>query len=376
MKKIKIAFIGGKTFPSQTGVDRVIEAIVRELAKGDEFDISVYGDKGKMDKSKAPAGVDLIEIKPFGFHFLRAFTQFFISTLDALLMKKYDVIHLHNLEASFLLPMLRLKYPVISTSHIITHRRVDQWNTYARYVLRLMEWPFMYLSNIRTSVSESDTQYFENKFQRQITWIPNGVSIENYPAEAEIQQILKEYDLSQNEYILFVAGRVIPTKGAHTLLEAMNTLEGKIQYPVVLVGDFSKNEHYTAKLRDLASQNTRFISFIEDKKKIEAIIRGSKLFVFPSLVEGMSMVLLEAVMAKVPIIVSDIPENISVLEDTALFFQSDNSTDLAKKIAWSFNNEEAMNEYIIEAADHVVKHYSWESIVGEYIKYYRELIQN
>lgn len=375
-KRKRIALIGSKSFPSQAGVDRVVEAIARGLADRNNYEITIYGDKGKLDPTKTPPNIKLIPIQSFGPKHFRAFSQFSIAALHALFRGNYDLVHLHNLEAAYLLPLLRLKYPVITTSHVITHRRVDQWGHLARFLIRLMEWPFIHLSNACTAVSYMDSQYYQHKHDRQVEWIPNGVELSNEIPPTYRRDIIQKHGLDQDEYILFVAGRIIPTKGAHILLSAAKQMDALNTYPIVILGDLSRDPEYAKQLQNIAPENTRFIPFIRSKREVEAIISEATLLVFPSMVEGMSMVLLESVAQKTQIVVSNIPENKSVLQENALYFHSEDIDDLAEKLIWALENPKQIQALADGAYQHVLTEFNWDRIVSSYVQCYRHVVDN
>jgi glycosyltransferase involved in cell wall biosynthesis len=374
VSKTKIAFIGAKSFPSQAGVDRVVEAVTRGLAARGDYEITIYGDAEKVDRTQAPSNVNLISIPPLGSKYFRAFSQFLLAALHALFKRNYDLVHLHNLEAAYVLPFLRIKYPVVTTSHVVTHRRVDQWGRLSRFLIRLMEFPFIRLSNSCTAVSYVDTQYYVTKHKRPVEWIPNGIESTNPIPSATRREIVEKHGLKDKDYILFAAGRIIPTKGAHVLLAAAEKFASSHPHPIVIFGDLSRDPKYAKQLRDMAPDDTRFISFVESKSEVEAIIAGSKLLVFPSTVEGMSMVLLEAVTQKIHIIVSDIPENKSVLEENALYFRSEDMDDLAEKLVWALEHSEQMDKLTADSYQHVVENFSWGKIVSSYEECYTRVL--
>ena len=66
-----------------------------------------------------------------------------------------------------------------------------------------------------------------------------------------------------------------------------------------------------------------YIDIIKDKDLLISYIRNAKLTVYPSLIEGMSNMLLEIASMKSPLICSDIPENIIVFdkEEMLLFWE-------------------------------------------------------
>ncbi len=370
---MRIAFIGSKSFPSQAGVDRVVEAIVRELAERQNYELVVYGDAGKLDPACAPPRVKLVEVMPRGGKYLKAFSQFLISAWLAFWDGKFDLVHLHNLEACYVLPLLRLRYPVIVTSHIVTHRRVDQWSRAARFLIRSMEWPFMHLSSSRTAVSKVDSDYYAKKHHKPVDWIPNGVDAHCHITPEKRASVLKKYGLEDQGYLLFAAGRIIPTKGCDLFLHAAARLGSQLAYTPVVVGDLAKDPTYGELLRAIAPPGTIFIPFISDKSELDILYACSRLLVFPSLVEGMSMVLLESVVARARLVCSDIPENKTVLNAETLFFRSGDLDDLADKIDWALTHIPEMDARAEAAYRYVAEHYAWSNIVQEYILSYDKI---
>jgi glycosyltransferase involved in cell wall biosynthesis len=369
-----IAFIGGKSYPSQAGVDRVIEAIA-DIMAARGYSVTIYGEKGKMASEANHPAVKLIPIRPINGKYVQPLSGFLMAAIHAVTRTRYDLVHLHNLEAAYVLPLLRLRYPVVATSHIVTHRRADQWGKTARALIRTMEWPFIHLSDFQTSVSKTDAAYYMRKHNRQVEWIPNGIEPlpEKTPGPGRLA-LFEKYQVEKNLYLLFVAGRILPTKGAHVFLEAAGKTRRTQDLQIVVLGDLTKDPSYANHLRQIAPKNTIFIPFLKQKSEVNAFISGSKLLVFPSLVEGMSMVLLEAVALKARMVVSDIPENKSVLQDTALYFASEDSDDLAAKIDWAVNNSETMADFARAAYDHVATSFTWSSIADRYEKIYQQAV--
>ena len=78
---------------------------------------------------------------------------------------------------------------------------------------------------------------------------------------------------------------------------------------------------------------------------MHSYIVKSKLFIFPSLFENMSMMLLEAISLKANIICSDIPANTLIFSnDEILFFKNNDSNDLAEKFSFVLENMDILEE--------------------------------
>ncbi|MEW6382155.1 MAG: glycosyltransferase family 4 protein [bacterium] len=366
---IKIAFMGIKGLPSRGGAERVVEPIVHELAGRQK--LTVYCNIRYTPQGTNIDGVRLIRIPTLPGKYLQPVSFFILSALHAVFKGDYDLIHLHNVEACFILPLLRIRYRVIATSHGSPIRAArSKWGPLARTLMGLTEYPYLLLPNCATSVSQSDAEYFKQLYRREVFYLPNG--IQQHPVNPEIaRQTLDEMGLRAGEYILFAAGRIDPTKGCHLVLDAFYQLNLNIR--LVIVGDLSQVPHYSQNLQQKADGRTVFIPHIAEKEKLFGIVRHCRLFVFPSLVEAMSMMLLEVAALGVPLICSDIPENKDVLDKHALYFRSGNTQDLAQKMRWALEHPDAMLSLAARAQTRVKSVYSRERMVEEYESLYLKI---
>jgi len=225
---LKIGYIGIKGLPSQAGADRVVEAIVQHLSK--EHELTVYCSSLVVSPNTTYPGVELIRVPVLRGKHLHAITLFFFSTLHAL-TRDFDLIHLHNLEASFTLVLLKLRYKVIVTIH--GESDYDNSGRLEIILLRINEW-LIRLADSITNVSESHIEDNRIRFRRTVYFIPNGVYNEETNIDlTSARELLHSYNAKPNNYILFAAGRVIPTKSASTLLEAYRKITTEIKLLIV-----------------------------------------------------------------------------------------------------------------------------------------------
>jgi glycosyltransferase involved in cell wall biosynthesis len=125
-------------------------------------------------------------------------------------------------------------------------------------------------------------------------------------------------------------------------------------------------------LHELADTRVVFVPPV-DKALLLGLARLAHLFVFPSTVEAMSMMLLEAASTGVPIISSDIPDNVAVLPQQALFFRSGDAGELRDKMEWALQHPDQMQELGASARGWVVENFQWDSIVKQYEQIYLNL---
>ena len=121
--------------------------------------------------------------------------------------------------------------------------------------------------------------------------------------------------------------------------------------------------------------NIEFLGLIKNRDKLFQIMKNAELFIFPSLFEAMSMMLLEVVSLKTPVLASDIDANRSVFSDEKmLFFQSENVDDLADKLIYALNNKKDMKVRAQVCFNKLIKNYTWVEISKQYDEYYQELL--
>lgn len=363
--KKKIAVLGLKGLPAFGGAASAGENIIEHLKS--EYDFTVYLTcshtklaSGKLD------GISYIVFKKIPIQKLNVIYYNFVSAFHAVLFGKYDLIHLHHIELSVILPILRLKYKVIVTSHgsgFLVKDVSFKYSNFVLWLIRFSESAFIKCANIITCVSKSFQDTLKQKYKRQVFYIPNGVNSFSMPQE------------DNDNAIVFAAGRIIPTKGCHILLQALHEIDykGKIR----IIGDLEQVASYKKEILKLSAVlDVHFAGLIKEKKKLYQVIKNSGLFIFPSNVENMSMMMLEVASLQVPQIISDIDQNKLFDKDEVLYYKTDDVSALAEKISWAIKNSADMQSRAEKAKERVIKEYLWNNIAQQYNDLYKKLIFN
>ena len=368
---IKVGILGIKGLPAQAGVDRVVEAIVKRFPALGVFP-TVFCDRSLTPESYSLNGATIVRVKSTSGKYLSAPTRFITSAFQALFSGDFDLIHLHNIEAGFILPLIRLKYPVVSTAHGFAYWR-SKWGPIAKGIIRLTDWPFMTFSSAITSVSKKDAKGLSARYHKKVFYIPNGVGADFKPDIKEAGLLLASLGLSHKSYLIFVAGRIEPTKGAHLAIEAVNRFGHEI--PLLVVGDIEQVPMYKKELQRNAGSRIHFLPFVKKPELLFGLIAEAKCLVFPSLVEAMPMVLLEAASLGCPILASDIEENRAILDDYIEYFKSDDVDSLVDRLNWVVENEACLVEKGRKAQEHIQKEYDWDVVAAKYVDIYQNIVR-
>jgi glycosyltransferase involved in cell wall biosynthesis len=354
MPKKRIAIIGLKGLPPFGGAANVGDNIIEQLSA--EYDFTIYATASHTHHKGAYKGAHQIVFRKFPIKQLNVFYYYIASAFHAVFARRYDAIHLHQMDGAFILLLLRLRYKVVATSHGLTYRHA-KWNKWSRPYFKLNEWFQARLSTHLTVVSKSLVPHYEKIIPAtRISYIPNGVT----PAAPAA------VTLGASGYLLFAAGRIIPTKGLHILLSALHkcNYKGKL----IVLGDHSQLKDYSRELFDLAAGlDVDFKGLIKEKPLLNAWIAGAGLFVFPSTYEAMSMMLLEAASLRTPVLSSDIIENRDIFDrDEMLFFRSGSDTDLAEKLGWALAHPDNMQTFADKAYRSLMDKHQWSIIARQY----------
>ena len=123
---------------------------------------------------------------------------------------------------------------------------------------------------------------------------------------------------------------------------------------------------YMKQIQKMAATDERIImtDFVQGRI-LEELYSNAYLFILPSDVEGMALTLLEAMSYGNCCLVSDIPENIEVVENQAVTFKKGNVADLKEKLVFLLSNPEITENYGKKSIDYICGKYSWEKMVEQ-----------
>lgn len=362
---MRIAHIGCKGLPSRGGTERVVEAIaVRSSA---EHEVTVYGSR-RVCSSTSFRGVRVVALPVPPGKYLGPVVLDVLAALCAL-GRGYDVVHVHGSENAFVVPLLRLRSRVVTTNHGSAYE-LKKWGFFARRVMRMIEGGSVRWASRATCVAAPQAERLQTRYGVPVRYIPNAVDGQARADIASARSLLASIGLEAGRYVMFAAARVDPTKGCLTLVRAWRDLEANM--PLLVVGDLWHAPGHEAELREAAGgANVVFVPRIEDGDVLLGLVAESALFVFPSTVEAMSMMLLEAVSTGARVVASDIPENTSALPQGFPVFGAGDEGDLTRAMAAALSEPEAdWKSRYGSYAEEVLRTYDWDRISDQYLDVY------
>lgn len=198
-----------------------------------------------------------------------------------------------------------------------------------------------------------------------------------HPDQEKVKLIRNQIPNPETKIFLNI-GRLIARKGQEELILAFDQLlksqsAHSITHKLWLVGKGDQKDHLQKLVHDLKLQDQ--IVFLGDRKDIPELLAAADYFVFPSQYEGLPGALIEAMMAKIPIIASDITENKECLSsDMALFHEVRNPNDLAKQLQAALTAQDWPKRTSLSHA-FACEHFGIEKIAQSYEETYSQLIR-
>jgi glycosyltransferase involved in cell wall biosynthesis len=374
---MKIAFIGQKGIPvSSGGVERRVQELAIRMAKlGHE--VFVYARKNYSPEMLSEyQGVKIIHLPCIETKHFEAITHTLFASLHAA-TQKYDIVHYQAPGPSSLCWIVKFLSP--NTGLVATFNSRDdkhqKWGNVARAYLRFGEFVINKVPDKTITVSKLIKEYSTQKYaNKNINVIHNGSAVTLTNEDNE----LHNWTLKKNKYFLS-ASRLIKHKGIHYLIEAFRSAQKKGSLPkdfkLAIVGEGAYTDDYVTYLKKIA-QNDANIIFTGTQKgsALAQFFSNAYAFVQPSEAEGLSNVLLEAMGYGIAPIVSNIPENATVVGENGLIFENKNVSDLEKTLVFAVQNPESIKKLGLLAKLHVEKNYSWDENVSRTLKLYADLL--
>ncbi|NCA81426.1 MAG: glycosyltransferase [Opitutae bacterium] len=371
---MNIAVLGSKSLPAFAGADRVAENIVQHLPAdgGTRCHVYVVRTPAQPRAFDFAPNVRVIPIPALAGKHSKATTFFFLSALHCALALRPDLAHAHDSAFgpfAWILRILRPRMPILGTFHGNPYERA-KWSRFAKAFLRFSEAAFVRGCHALTTVARAKVAEVQARVKTPIEFIPNGVDPD--PAIPRTG-LAEQHGLVPGQYLLFAAGRMDPTKGLHHLLDAYDRVRPGL--PLLVVGGFEGHDRdYSDQLlaRCRATEHVVLIPRLLTQPELFELVAGAKLFVFPSEIEAMSMMLLEVVSCGVPVLASDIAENVEVVgADYPWLFRNADAAHLAAQLARFL--ESGPGPEIAALRARCARDFNWTAIAGRYLALYRRL---
>ena len=212
--------------------------------------------------------------------------------------------------------------------------------------------------------------------RQRVTQIYNGVESEKFrPRKGPREAVGPGGFCSSESFVVGTVGRMEPVKDQLTFVRAFIHLlcEDTDLGPrmrLILVGDGSLREQALDLLRQAQAEKLAWLP--GERSDIPEIMRAMDLFVLPSIREGISNTILEAMASGLPVIATDVGGNPELLAPgkTGMFVPPSDPIALAGAIRSYFEDAEKRSEHGAAGRIRIENEFTMAAMVDGYLKTY------
>ena len=280
------------------------------------------------------------------------------SFLKTKFKKDKDIVHSHHITGAPAMKNFSCK-KILSIHGIYSKNIAQLYGKTTSSLSKKYEKTALNLADAITVNSKEGYDYY-TEMGFNVVQIPNAIDLNIIPKKSPRQ--------FENQMIF--AGRLSKEKGIEILLETVTYLPDN--YHLLIAGSGPLEE----KVRNMAAKktNVHYLGY-QSKQNVLSLIQGSDLLIQPSLEEGMSSTLLEAMACGTCILASNIEGISEIIENNknGVLVEPNNSDELSNKILDLLPTKEKRLRMAMEGIE-IVKQYDWKVVGKLYLDFYESLL--
>ena len=295
--------------------------------------------------------------------------------------ERYDIVHTHTSKAGFvgrLAARLAGVRIVVHTVHGFAFH--EQSGTAAKKVYIVLERLAGHACNLLVTVSEyhrAAAQQLGIGRPGRLIAIPNGIDPNRVAPTNTRDEVRAELGLRPDEIALMTIGRLADQKGIEFALEALSLMEPDLRQNIrlILAGVGPLADYLAGKAVELGVDNV--VDFLGFRDDVGNLLAAGDIVLLPSLWEGLSITLLEAMAAEKPIVATTIPTNVEATRDgsCAVLVPAKDSVALARAISMVAADQQIREDLGRRAGEIFRESYSTDRMVTAYLNQYQRLLE-
>ncbi|MGN1301042.1 MAG: glycosyltransferase family 4 protein [Clostridia bacterium] len=285
---------------------------------------------------------------------------------------KFDVIHAHDWLVAYAAKTLKESFgiPLVSTIHATEAGRNSGIHTPDQKYVNDTEWMLTYESSeviVNSKFMKNDLQRLFGLPYEKINVVPNGINTTVYNGLERDYDFRRKYAMDNEKIILFM-GRLVYEKGVQHLISAMpKILSGYHDAKLIIAGKGGMLDQLKEQVNAMGLGNKVYFTGYLNAKQVSKMYKCADVSVFPSTYEPFGIVALEAMLAGVPTVVSDVGGLNEIVEHRVDGMKSyaGNPNSLADSILELLLNPELCDKVTKKAKQKVKNEYNWAKIAQD-----------
>lgn len=362
-----------------------------KIKYGDEYEAGIVApDKRKLDGVKCfpldppHMGVfvgnpELTTTKKYAdfttMELIETLNYYLINTAQAIEKFKPDVIHVFH--TAFLPHVARnlanfYKIPFIITTHgsdLYYFKEDTRWKS----LMHAASQKASFITGNSHFTNDWYLRLFGQEFAPKMKMIPAGVD-NNIDFTRDVTWIDKKYKFKHDKMVLFT-GRLTEHKGVEYLIMAAE----KINAEIVIIGDGPERKYLEKLVKDHNLDNVHILGYFSGRsEEINDFYLRSDVYVAPSVwKEPLGLVLLEAMVHKTPVIVTQSGGVTTIVQDgyNGFLVYAKRADMIAKKVNILLDDDVLRKKMGENAYKTVVKDFQWDKIAGKFMDLYTRAVK-
>lgn len=207
----------------------------------------------------------------------------------------------------------------------------------------------------------------------RVTVIHRGRNLEELSAHCQGSRIdtRRRLGVPEDAFLVLCVSRLIPRKGHDVLIRALSHVRERAPAArLLLVGDGPARASLERRIAELRLADC--IDLLGSRSDVPGLLAAADAFALPSLYEGCSGALIEAMLTGLPIVATDIPPNREVLgsEDTGILVPTRDSNALAESLLLLEGNRHRATSLGIAARRRARRHFDIRATARQHEELY------
>ncbi len=363
------------------GIARVVHDLSKRLIKdGHEVTVITYKDGENVPEYENDKGVNVYRVDNYMIHpnnFIDWIMQLnfnMISKAIEIINKEggFDVIHAHDWLVTYAAKSLKNAYdiPIVATIHATEAGRNSGIHDDTQRYINDTEWLLTYEATeviVNSNFMKNDLQRLFGLPYDKINVIPNGINLTNFTGIDRDYDFRRQYAMDNEKIILYV-GRLVYEKGVQHLIAAMpKVLSNYNDAKLIIAGRGGMIDELKAEAASLGLTDKIYFTGYLDSKKVQKMYKCADIAVFPSTYEPFGIVALEAMLAGVPTVVSDVGGLNEIVNHgvDGMKAYAGNPNSIADSITALLYDHQLATNVAKKAKQKVKEQFNWEKIAQD-----------
>jgi len=353
------------------GTERLVLEICKRVRE--EFNVTVccLDDEGEWASELRAEGIEVIALcRKSGF---RPSVGRRIAALAE--ERHVDLLHCHQYSPfvyGWIASQLNRRLKVVYTEHGRLSDAPPSWKR------RLINPVLSHFNGEIVAVSHELRDYMlMSRFAaRRVGVIHNGIEPGAVPSPAERRRARRVLGVDDTAFVVMAVARLDPVKDFPTLIDAFAIVRRQLPHArLVIVGDGPERARLEASVD--ASNLAASVDIIGYRSGVRQLLPAADLYVSSSISEGISITILEAMAAKVPVVATAVggtPEVLPTTGEGGLLVPSRDAGRLAGAIVTLERDPATRAEIAAAGRRRLESAFNLDRMVGDYVRTYRRLL--